>query len=303
MGQSYILDASVIIPVYNQVDSLRIVLESFKKQRYSPEKYEIIIVDDGSTDNILSRISENSCPQPECAVKWIHQENKGRAAARNAGAALARGAYLIFCDADRFSEEDFVGKYIKAVTSKDNIAAIGCPWDYFGNMKSITLNDNFDWSSIKKYARKSQYYLKISNIFDLDGYTDSRIGWAAFLIGNACVKKEDFINAGGFDPDFKLWGFEHFELGFRLQKNNIKFLNCSEIGNYHIPHSRSAGYYKSMIQDSAKLMKRKHPQFNFDCLEKFLFGEISLQDFEKSFCGKVSWHLQNKEPVFYKTKL
>lgn len=296
-------DASVIIPVYNQADSLRTVLEFFKYQTYPHDRYEIIIVNDGSTEEGLLPENGSSWPVPECRVRWIHQENKGRAAARNAGVALAEGKYLIFCDADRFPCRDFVEMHMKAVLKNENTAVIGCPWDYFGNKNKLCGTDEINWPDIVKFSRKPQYYTKISNIFNEEGLTDSSIAWAAFLVGNSCVGKREFLEAGGFDPDFNCWGFEHFELGLRLQNRGIKLLNCPGIGNYHIPHARGQGYYRSMIEDSTLLIEKKHPGYDFRCLKDFMFGNISLQDFEYLFGKRVSSPLKNKEAVFYKTKL
>lgn len=303
MEHKNVPDVSVIIPVYNQADSLRIVLEFFKYQTYPHDRYEIIIVNDGSTEEGLSPVNENLWPQPRCRVRWVHQENKGRAAARNAGVAVAEGKYLIFCDADRFPCRDFVKMHMEAVTGHENTAVIGCPWDYFGNKNKLCHTDEISWPDIVKYSRKPQYYVKISNIFNEEGLTDSSIAWASFLVGNSCVNKSEFIEAGGFDPEFNFWGFEHFELGLRLQNKGIRLLNCPDIGNFHIPHARGQGYYRSMIEDSTRLIKKKHPGYDFQCLKDFMFGNISLQEFEYLFCGRVSGVLKNKEDIFYKTKL
>lgn len=88
---------SIIIPVYNQAKKLDKCLKTLTKQTYS--NYEIIIVDDGSTDDLES-VLEKYAPIFRLKMEVIHQENAGSNAARNRGKKKARGEFLLFCDAD-----------------------------------------------------------------------------------------------------------------------------------------------------------------------------------------------------------
>jgi len=88
---------SIIIPVYNQAKALDGCLASIKKQNY--DNYEIIVVNDGSTDNFYEVI-EKYKNIFTYKLEYISQDNAGPQAARNAGARRARGEFIIFCDAD-----------------------------------------------------------------------------------------------------------------------------------------------------------------------------------------------------------
>lgn len=87
---------SIIVPVYNVEKYLHECLESIRRQTYSD--YEIILVDDGSTDSSGEICDEYARKYPNVHV--YHQVNKGQAAARNAGVQNAHGEYLWFVDAD-----------------------------------------------------------------------------------------------------------------------------------------------------------------------------------------------------------
>ena len=87
---------SVIIPIYNSSKYLRSCLDSILSQNFS--SYEIICVDDGSTDSSADILAEYE--QKSCKVFVISQENKGRACARNTGLRRARGEYICFVDSD-----------------------------------------------------------------------------------------------------------------------------------------------------------------------------------------------------------
>ncbi|MBI4779134.1 glycosyltransferase family 2 protein [Candidatus Falkowbacteria bacterium] len=92
---------SIIIPVYNQAEHLVNCLAGIKKQTYN--NYEIIIVNDGSTDRVTEVIKKFKQIFGHRLV-YLEQENRGASAARNRGAKPAKGEYMIFCDADVIME-------------------------------------------------------------------------------------------------------------------------------------------------------------------------------------------------------
>lgn len=88
---------SVIVPVYNVEAYLKTCVDSVIAQTYSD--YELILVDDGSTDH-SGALCDRLAAKTGCHV--VHQENGGLGAARNTGIATARGDYLVFLDSDDF---------------------------------------------------------------------------------------------------------------------------------------------------------------------------------------------------------
>jgi glycosyltransferase involved in cell wall biosynthesis len=87
---------SVIIPAYNAQQTIASALESVLSQSFAPK--EVILVDDGSTDETASIVKK--LVRKEKRIKYIHQKNAGPSAARNAGLDAASGEYIAFCDAD-----------------------------------------------------------------------------------------------------------------------------------------------------------------------------------------------------------
>lgn len=88
---------SIIIPIYNQAGKLSSCLDSILKQAY--KNYEVIIVNDGSTDNIEEVFKKNKF-RFKSRYLLINQKNRGAPAARNRGFKESKGEYLFFCDAD-----------------------------------------------------------------------------------------------------------------------------------------------------------------------------------------------------------
>lgn len=90
---------SVIVPSYNRQDEIRELLESFRNLQFPAERLELIIADDGSTDQ-TRRIVESFRPRLPFPLHFYHQQNQGPGAARNMGMAKAAGDFFIFIDSD-----------------------------------------------------------------------------------------------------------------------------------------------------------------------------------------------------------
>ena len=112
---------SVIIPVYNSASRLQRCLDSVLRQRFAD--YEVILVDDGSTDG-----SGKICDEAAAAdgrVKVIHQENRGPGAARNAGMAVAAARWRCFVDSDDVVEDDYISSLLSAEPKEGDLVITG----------------------------------------------------------------------------------------------------------------------------------------------------------------------------------
>ncbi len=130
---NYTVELSVVVPVYNVKDYLQRCIDSILKQEY--QDYEIILVDDGSTDGsglLCDDIAVNNK-----RVKVIHKENGGLSSARNAGIAQVKGKYIMLLDSDDWIEEGCL-KSLSRLFSKGYDLIMGRAWsiDDKGNKKS-----------------------------------------------------------------------------------------------------------------------------------------------------------------------
>lgn len=185
---------SVIVPVFNEEKDISECIESLKQQKF--ESFEIIVVDDGSTDNSKKVISDSK-------VTLLEQDHKGPAAARNLGAKHAKGEVLVFLDADMIFDKNFLRMLTKPVFagksrgtwSKDEFVS---NWD---NIWARCWNINQNWLKKrrhpKKYAATQKVFRSILKKefdrvggFDIGGYTDdytlgSKLGYEATLAQKA----------------------------------------------------------------------------------------------------------------------
>ena len=106
-------EISIIIPMYNAGRKILRCLKSVARQDF--RDYEIIVIDDGSTDDSLSIVNRVKLPN----LRVIHKENSGVANTRNYGIEIAKGRYIAFIDQDDFIARDYLSTYHKAAEGAD----------------------------------------------------------------------------------------------------------------------------------------------------------------------------------------
>lgn len=128
---------SVIIPAYNAQDNIRCCLDSILSQSFTD--FEVIVVDDGSTDDTLDICLEYE--DRDRRVKVLHKENEGVAAARQSGIGLVSGKYTIHADSDDFMDSSMLEDMYRCA-KKDGADIVFC--DYFLTEKDGTgFNDRY----------------------------------------------------------------------------------------------------------------------------------------------------------------
>ncbi len=115
---------SVIVPTYNRLDEIRELLFSLEKQTLSKDAFEVIIVDDGSTDATEDFINE-LIKKGSLNLSFYKQDHKGPGPARNTGMEFAKAEYYVFVDSDCIADENWLKAYDKTIT--EPVAGFGGP--------------------------------------------------------------------------------------------------------------------------------------------------------------------------------
>lgn len=145
---------SVIIPVYNVESYLKRCLDSVINQSY--QDLEIILIDDGSTDNSSKICDEYASNDPRVIV--IHKQNAGQAAARNDGINIAKGEYIAFVDSDDWIELDMYELLMQAIIdTKADIVASGLNMVYQNRVLNLNPNSVSRISYTKEEALDSLF--------------------------------------------------------------------------------------------------------------------------------------------------
>jgi len=230
---------SIIIPVYNSEKYIAETIKSVYEQTYP--NYEIIIINDGSTDNtpaIISGFSER--------CKIIDQINLGRSTARNNGLAIASGEYILFLDSDDLLEKDALENLISPLRQKKYSLVYG---KYsFINQNSIKVNDK---------VHHSYREGKIENCKSL--FSKNFIATPAAIFNKDFLQKNHIL----FDPN--LSHYEDWDLCLRVLLNNgeIKFVN-KNICKVRIHPSRTSNDILKMAlgyQTVVNKLKANYPMY------------------------------------------
>ena len=210
------LKFSVIIPTYNRSATLGRAIQSVISQTLPA--WEIIVVDDGSSDDTRKLVEKFS------HVRYHYQANAGVCAARNKGAEIATGDWLIFLDSDDELELDSLKSFEIELQSNPSIQVL---------QASYTLEDSGNLTTRKVTT-----------------------GNSAFVSGSFVIKKEVFQILGGYDCRLKF--AENTELQFRLSENAIP-INKSDFLSFKY-HSSSNGGSKNLqnMLDSIRYILTKH---------------------------------------------
>lgn len=257
---------SVVVPVYNRIENLKHLIYSLKKQSIPIE--ELIISDDGSSVDVKSFI-EKETKEVHFSVKYIWQEDLGfrLSRARNNGARMAEGDFLLFLDQDVILPFNFIETLKKSIRE-----------NYFFPFKIYWMNEserrrfpekNFEYSELilreeelKKIKRRT-IASRIKNIKFYLGLKDrgSNIVGAAFG-----VLKKDYIKVNGSDEEYKSWGKEDDDLSLRLYKAGIKskhlLLKYPVIHLWHYIDPTKKG---DMNQSLFNIKKEKINKNNYKC--------------------------------------
>lgn len=173
---------SVVVPVYNDPDGIAITLESITNQTYSDTQYEILVVDNGSTDNTRGVIQSCVERYPELVTLVVEDDIQGRGAARNAGIEAASGSVFAFIDADMTVNETWLASVAESFQNDDH-DYMGCAVETYPPDGHETLGTRYDSVfrfDIQRIIEKSKYsgagcLVVRKNVFDTVGLFDNRL--------------------------------------------------------------------------------------------------------------------------------
>lgn len=221
---------SIIIPVYNAATFLMETLHSVSELQL---KYvEVIIVDDGSTDN-SKQIANNFALNNSGWVKVLEQSNKGAAAARNAGITQASGKYILPFDSDDLLCPNFIDEAVQVMES-DNM--------------------------VKVVASQALFFGEKSGLWNLPDFSLHGLAHRNMLPVCCLYRKSDWERVGGYCTDFI--GREDWDFWISILKDGGKVIKLPVIGFKYRMHKNSkrnrTRKYKHKIFE---LLNQRHPDF------------------------------------------
>ncbi|MBW0182144.1 MAG: glycosyltransferase family 2 protein [Vulcanococcus sp.] len=278
---------SVVIPTYNRLPILEKCLRALEQQQLEApiSAYEVVVVDDGSTDDTVNWLLRNGHVFPH--VRLVQQDHGGPAEGRNRGVDHARGDVIVFIDSDLVVTESFLISHARRLEQT---------WQQRGDRLCFT-------------------YGAVINTANFDDPTSephklSDLSWAYFATGNVAIDREVLERSGLFDTRFRLYGWEDLELGERLRRMGVVLVRCPEAVGYHWHPPLSLEQVPRLIAVEGERAKmglvfyRKHPTrrvrfiIQFTVLHRLLWELLTLGGLlnERSLRPLLAWLIRRGQP-------
>jgi glycosyltransferase involved in cell wall biosynthesis len=215
------MNFSVIIPVYQGAATLPNCLHAVQQQTIDRARFEVIIVDDGSTDGTPDVAEKTLRDFPYAQV--IRVGHGGPARARNLGAQAAQGDLLLFTDADCEPVPEWIECFARAFTDSSISGAKGA---YATRQRSLVAR-----FVQQEYEERYDYTRRRAAIDFIDTYS-------------AAYRRTVFADNGGFDASFSTASVEDQEFSFRLAERGHRLAFVPEARVYHRHNATLASYYR-----------------------------------------------------------
>lgn len=262
---------SIIMPTFNKADYLRLTLASLTQQTHTD--FELILVDDGSVDVTPSVVEDFKRRLP---IRYVRQENQGRAVARNVGLDLASSDYILFCDDDRLMPPDFLRRHVYALASHNNVAVVGWKrtiltcWQrdrlpltgqdiQLLQSRHVNLITELSHCDTVQLLHEEDIVGNFSKCIDDWCLGDERdnfylpegikdpiehdfaIPWLYGTTANLSVRSSHLGKLIRFDEHYAGWGMEDTDLSYQLHQAGVTFKFDAGIVNYHQIHPTGPG--------------------------------------------------------------
>jgi glycosyltransferase involved in cell wall biosynthesis/2-polyprenyl-3-methyl-5-hydroxy-6-metoxy-1,4-benzoquinol methylase len=233
---------SVIIPTFNRKATLRRCLEALKAQTLSADEFEVIVVDDGSTDDTQEFLARQQMP-----FRFTHyqQKNQGAGAARRFAVAQARGEYLLLMNDDTIAEPQLLQEHLQMQRKyHDSCFAVLGTFDYERPARRRALTH---------FLSTDPFMFPQKNMHAGWDY-----GYTHFITCNLSIRRDAVVACGSFDSAFRLG--EDTELGIRLSTVGCKVV-------YH-PQARALHDHLEMRMADMVLRAKAYGPVYLRLLEK-----------------------------------
>jgi glycosyltransferase involved in cell wall biosynthesis len=278
---------SVVIPTYNRLPILRRCLDALEHQQIAPplERYEVVLVDDGSTDDTVGWLDAHATAYPH--LRLIRQDHLGPAEGRNRGVEEARGDVIVFIDSDLVVTPTFLMSHARALRRD---------WDQGGDRLSFTYGAVINTANFENPTAEA--------------HKPTDHSWAYFATGNVAIDRDVLERSGLFDTSFRLYGWEDLELGERLRQMGVRLVRAPEAVGYHWHPPLSLEQIPQLVRIERERARmglvfyRKHPTLRVRFIIQFTWLHLLLWEIltlggllnERSLRPLLAWLIRRGRP-------
>ncbi|MEV4624763.1 glycosyltransferase family 2 protein [Micromonospora sp. NPDC049523] len=259
---------SVVVPVLNHGHLLDITLDGLTRQSLPVDRFEVIVVDDGSTPSLEALVTPYADRLDLTFVR--HEQNRGRSVARNRGLHEARGEVVVFVDADHCPHPDLLRRHLEFHTGRDHRPgvllgrSVAVDWAAIGALRAGRTPDE---AMIGDYREDVRDYLFAAENHRRDF---PRAPWLYGHTNNASVDRATLEAIGGFDETLVTWGGEDNDLFYRIFHQYGRSRDTFEFGAdalcYAVPHFRAWPVLMAQLAENYRYLATKHPRYDMELL-------------------------------------
>ena len=248
-------ELSVVMATWNRLPSLRRLLGQLAAQDLAPQRFEVVVVDDGSKEPVAPHLTPADYP---FGLTIITQANAGAAAARHRGITEARGALLVITDDDMQVGPGFLSAHLAEHPAGSRRVVLG-------RIKADPAVQDMPFF-------ERWYAFRLDSMAERIRSGELVLHGSAIYTGNVSLRRADYLAVGGFDPELKR--SEDAELGLKLEESGVTFGFSEAAYTLHgSDHTSEAVWLKRAflygVYDSR--IGRKHPALPNADPWRFLF--------------------------------
>ncbi|HEX2926406.1 MAG TPA: glycosyltransferase [Ruminiclostridium sp.] len=272
------MKCSIIIPYYKRREHLENTLRTLNQQDFDANEFEVLLIEDGSDDfnqEIIDKMGLN------INVRYFNTtKNVGRSYARNFGISHAKGELLVFMDSDMLVKSDYISQHLNfhnRVFPESMVLQVG--------LRNLLYDKSYENlpNRLQMLAFKKDYdHEDRHGLFQLvsENLGSLRSSWLYTYTNNLSIPKKAVELFGGFDENFKGWGLEDTEFGYRLSKNGVKIMYNPNIEAFHQYHDEQFTREKEKQWDKnlKYFMHKYEKDFPVNLLRMLPESDIKYQD-------------------------
>jgi len=259
---------SVIIPTYNRAGLLRHTLDSLVGQHLPTAEFEVLVVDDGSSDGTAELVRGYA---DRLDLRYFFQPDEGWrvAQARNVGLAAAAGAVSVMVDSGVVLHSGCLAAHLDSHRrAAGPVAVVGYVYGFgtdgveaeemvralesggFENPDTFIaqLAENGRWADVRE-----RFYAKYA-----DEFAELPAPWIVYWTCNVSAPTDRLRAVGGFDEQIRSWGGEDLELGYRLHLDGVRFTLNRAACSVHSPHGSSLADRMAEARGVHRYVAAKH---------------------------------------------
>jgi glycosyltransferase involved in cell wall biosynthesis len=258
---------SVVLPFYNALQCLDITLRSLQQQTLDPALWEIVVVDDGSglpVGPLLDGIDG------DVDIRLVTAErNLGRSGARNLGVSHAEGDIILFHDPDAFIAPDSVQRHYDFHRRSPGSVLMGARYDSTWKTLNRLLRGDFSRTG-KRQGLEAVLHAEADSreTLPFEDVSQTRSPWFWVIAHSLSMPKSMYVDVGGFDENFRGWGPEDSELGYRIWEHVGRrpevFAYDPDAVVYHIPHYSDPSKNFATMRRNTEYFLQKHQRFDIE---------------------------------------